>query len=126
MAIFLIGATLNGTDHSRNFIQGGYAKVHYSSAHTPEKDNIKQVQVGDYIVIKSMNGTGSTKISIKALGIVTNVVPGKIYHFTVNWYHIYNNPKQVDSKGNFSRISQPYVINKNNGRWLIDILNLDN
>lgn len=134
---FVVGARTDGanTDLSQTFISRGYWEM--SEFRNPEKANsprspkdakaierFNEMQVGDRIAIKRMNGMGSTKVTILAIGIITDL-DEKDYRVYVNWVKP-NMKKAVDSHGCFARIHGPYTINESEETrdWLNEIFRL--
>lgn len=133
---FVVGARTDGanTDLSQTFISRGYWEM--SQFVNPEGTNPRRavdeksierynaIQIGDRIAIKRMNGMGSAKITILAIGIVTDL-DEKDYRVYVNWVKG-NMQKKVESHGCFARIHGPYTINETpeTRDWLNEVFRL--
>jgi hypothetical protein len=134
---FVVGASSNddqNLDLSEKFISRGYWEM--DDRLKPSRPGIKgaldeksidrysKIQVGDRIAIKRMNGMGSDKVVIMAIGIVT-ALDEDLYRIYVNWVKD-NMQKKVDSRGCFARIHGPYKINESTEArdWLNEIFRL--
>lgn len=134
---FVVGASTNddqNTDLSDTFITRGYWEMNARlkpsrpgvKGHLDDKSIVRynHIQVGDRIAIKRMNGQGSDKVIVIAIGIVTDL-DEKEYKVYVDWKKT-NMQKKVDSRGCFARIHGPFTINETSEvrDWLNEIFRL--
>lgn len=103
---WLVGANWSGDNQQEAFYRRGYWEMGYSDEEKPNfAEKREDINPGDRIAIKSRDGKGATTITIHALGIVKEVVDGKVY---IDWI-ITNLNRQVPSRGVFSTIHGPYT-----------------
>lgn len=104
---WLVGTNWAGNDQTEAFIRGGYWEMGFEEDEEPivPARRRDQIKIGDRIAIKSMDGQGATTITIKALGIVTDIVNNKIY---IDW-KLTNLNRTVQSHGAFATIHGPYL-----------------
>jgi hypothetical protein len=136
---FVVGASSNdehNLDLTEKFISRGYWEMsqYLKSTNNSKKMRLKiddksierydHISVGDRIAIKRMNGMGSDKVIIMAIGIVTDLDENE-YRIYVDWKKV-NMQKKVDSRGCFARIHGPYTINESEEarNWLNEIFRL--
>ncbi len=66
---WVVGATVSYQDMADDFITRGF----WFGDREDVQSTINQIAAGDRLAIKSMPGQGATRVSIKAVGIVTDV-----------------------------------------------------
>ena len=101
---WVVGATWDEDNLEEAFYRRGYWEMGWSDADQPsfakKRDSIR---AGDRIAVKAMDGRAAKTITIKALGVVTDVADGKVF---VDWKLTTMN-RQVSCKNYFGTIHGP-------------------
>lgn len=105
MNYWVVGKTWGLNDQGDRFHQLGKWEMGWDENDKPKyAEKIRQMQEGDRIAIKHMNGKGQSDITIVALGIIKGVENNVVY---VNWV-VTDLKRKVDSRGCFGTIHGPY------------------
>lgn len=108
MNYWVVGATWGDDNLADKFYLRGCWEMGYANEDQPGyAEKISQIQQGDRIAVKKMDGHGATTISIKAIGIVKDVSDGIVY---VNWV-LTGIERHVPSKNYFGTIHGPIADN---------------
>jgi hypothetical protein len=72
---FVVDASWDNIDVFPEFLKRGYWKNQYELTDTISASVLAQMQIGDRLAVKKQHGKGSPTISIRALGIITDIDP---------------------------------------------------
>lgn len=112
MNYWVVGA-IWGTDNlAEAFYRRGYWEMGYDDADKPcFATRRNRIQPGDRIAVKTRDGRGASTICIKAIGVVKEVVEGKVY---IDWI-LKSIDRHVPSKNYFGTIHGPL---KSDDAWV--------
>jgi len=102
---WLVGANWDGNDQAEIFYRRGCWEMGYGDDEKPTLTKRRnEIHAGDRIALKSMDGKGATTITIKAIGVVTDMADKKVF---IDW-KLTNLNRTVQSHGAFATIHGPY------------------
>jgi len=115
---WLVGANWSGDDQADAFYRRGYWELGWNDNDQPGMAQMRDsIQEKDRIAIKAMRGQGAKTITIKALGIVKEVVDKRVY---ITWL-ITDLNREVSAKGCFSAIHGPYDFSGKDENWIREV-----
>lgn len=108
---FLGGATWSGEDQYAEFIAKGIWRSGWNSQDDEYAPILETARVGDRIAIKKGLGQGTSKIRIRAIGIITSIShEEENWTFYVRWIMVDMN-RRIPSRGCYKTIHGPYTKN---------------
>lgn len=106
---WVVGAMRGGKkDYLQKFIRRGYWELFWKDDNSPFQERRRnKIKPGDRIAVKRRMASGTGKIRIVALGVVTEIDPDdkRVY---VNWL-VADLDREVESNGCLASIHGPYA-----------------
>lgn len=119
---WLVGASWSGMNMYDDFIDNGYWQLGETGRNNRTyRLRYNQISIGDSIALKSNDGPGTGSLTVKAIGIVTNVTTDT-YRLAVNWVRT-GLDRKVALGGALKAIEGPYTLTEKE-EWLEDIFRL--
>ena len=122
---WVVGATYGKEDQYDRFVKGGFWMLGWEEDDQPGQYELaKRIHEGDRIAIKIRNGRGARDITIRCIGVVSEVILDNARIVcTVNWCAQDLN-RHVFVHGCLGSIHGPYLMQSADKSWLQDIFTL--
>ena len=119
---WVVGANWAGEDKTGIFFNRGYWELGWDDeAQARPSPKRQQMKPGDRIAVKSMRGQGQPTVTLKMLGVVTEVGEDKKRVY-VNWV-LNDLDREVPSHGCLGSIHGPYSVSEEQD-WLGQVFRL--
>lgn len=119
---WVVGASWSGRDKYDDFVNDGYWQLHQSGRDKPLYiRRFNQVRTADSIALKSTDGPGTGTLTIKAIGLVTDVDVDNC-RLEVNWVRV-GLERKMPLFGSMKAIEGPFAIAQRE-QWLNQIFRI--